>query len=97
MDFVTRMAAGSLLPPKELDRKYSILNTRRPALPTAADFTNHLNNQQLLQGPPVGLLARMAYMNPGLSPLTGAAASAVTDPKLLQQMDPKLTQWLRYL
>ena len=88
-DFLTRWAAGTWLPKPNLSNAYSMLTPRRPS--------SYAIPQQVTQGPPTGLLARLAYMNPGMSPMLGAAGQTLTDPRFSQQLSPEVSQLLRYL
>lgn len=95
MDFVTNTLAGYLLPPAKLDNKFSLLTPSRPSRPLAP--TMQAGYPDLYTGLPVGMLDRLAYMNPGAQPFIGAAQQSLYDPRVTQQLSPQILQLLRQL
>lgn len=95
-DFLTRWAAGSLLSKPNLTNTYNMLSPRRPMTLRAPDLSQY-SAAPVMQGPPVGLLARLAYMNPGMAPMLNAAGQTILQPNVVNQLSPETSQLLRYL
>lgn len=95
-DFLTRWAAGELLPKPGLTNTYNMLSPRRPLAMRAPDLSRYVA-APVMQGPPTGLLARLAFMNPGMSPMLNAAGQMLMQPDFVGQLSPETSQLLRYL